>query len=508
VAGIFFAASPAMTNHLFGHFNFYSAWALLLFVLALLRMLERPSGPRAILAGVSLAAVAYTDYYYFIYASVFTLCAVAHRCCGVTMTLAPARPHGRLDRVLLVVAMVFATLALVIGVTGGIVIESPLRVSLTRGINVRAVATAALLWWLWRRRPLAVHGRWPPPLRAPALRPAAVAVAAALLLMSPIFLAAFESWREGDYVSQTYLWRSSPTGVDPATLLVGNPYHAVWGAPIGALYAATGMNPFDGPLWMGIVPLLLWITRRSWVDAPDVRLWILAGLVFLFWALGPFLIVMGVNTGVPLPQFLARFVPVVSNARIPSHAVVFVYLAVSIVLAHAIARTALRRPAAILALAVYLLVDFAPAPFPMHRLDVPGIYHQLAALPAGAVVEVPLGLRDGFGEEGRFEPSVLFYQTVHGKPLSGGYIARLPPSARRRMHESPVLEPLLRLSGGQPLAAPLPGGREAGSALRGTGVKYVVLNHRTAPAEAAAFVQTWPVRSIGRSGDHELFVLD
>ena len=39
----------------------------------------------------------------------------------------------------------------------------------------------------------------------------------------------------------------------------------------------------------------------------------------------------------------------------------------------------------------------------------------------GSVCELPIGLRDGFGELGRLDMRVLYYQTLHGRPITGGF---------------------------------------------------------------------------------------
>ena len=44
----------------------------------------------------------------------------------------------------------------------------------------------------------------------------------------------------------------------------------------------------------------------------------------------------------------------------------------------------------------------------------------------GAVLELPLGIRDGFGEYGVLDSRVQDHQTLHEKPLVGGFVSRMP----------------------------------------------------------------------------------
>ena len=80
--------------------------------------------------------------------------------------------------------------------------------------------------------------------------------------------------------------------------------------------------------WLGIVPVVvLLMGRGQWFDTEEARRWKVVLVVFAIWALGPFLTVAGFDMGLPLPQALARFVPLVENARMPGRAMVCVYLA-------------------------------------------------------------------------------------------------------------------------------------------------------------------------------------
>jgi hypothetical protein len=125
--------------------------------------------------------------------------------------------------------------------------------------------------------------------------------------------------------------------------------------------------------------------------------------------------------------------------------------------------------------------------------DLPSSYLALheAARP-GAVCELPLGLRDGFGETGSLDEAVLFHQTVHERPIVGGFIARLPPALGRRYDTIPVIRSFLRLSSGGDVASEDMGlpPANAAAALASTGIAYVVLDRRRAGAELVRYVES------------------
>jgi hypothetical protein len=100
---------------------------------------------------------------------------------------------------------------------------------------------------------------------------------------------------------------------------------------------------------------------------------------------------------------------------------------------------------------VALILEFLPAPFPLTKVQTPALYSSLSEFGDGAILELPFGIRDGFGEHGRLDHWTLYYQSVHERPLVGGFVARLSPRLKARYAEAPILSSLLRLSSGRQL---------------------------------------------------------
>lgn len=90
--------------------------------------------------------------------------------------------------------------------------------------------------------------------------------------------------------------------------------------------------------------------------------------------------------------------------------------------------------------AALALAETAPAPFPMVALPRFPALEALEALPPGAAVV------DATGDEYR----MLFRQTIHGRPMAGGHVSRVPEPADRFIRETPWLTFLL--AGGPPPA--------------------------------------------------------
>jgi hypothetical protein len=244
-----------------------------------------------------------------------------------------------------------------------------------------------------------------------------------------------------------------------------------------------------------------------------VREWVWLGSIFFVWALGPHLMAAGHNTGMILPQSLLRFLPIVNNARIPGRAMVVVYLALAMLASLALAerRRASTRPVRMLSLvAVLMIIDYVPAPFPMIALTYPGVYDQLRNQPEqGAVCELPMGLRDGFGERGMFDERALFYQTIHQRPIVGGFVARLPRSVTAAYTKDVLLDALLTLSSGDVGGgSPIPDRRLASEKLREDGIRFVILDRAQASPALIEYVDTvLPLTVIGEAEGHSLYVV-
>lgn len=513
-AAVVFAWSPYVTAHLAGHFNLIAAWVLPLFTLLLLRALEDGDAWSRILLGVVFGAIPYVDYYYFVYAASLGIVVLAHRTWRVSVA---ARPSSRWQRrvlgacaVLLLIDL--ALLAIVVS-TGGTTIGVAGHTISMRGVeNPAAIAgfliTIAIAVAFGPR----LRGRIDTGVLAADVDRLSVAALGAVLLLAPLTIQGVALWRHGGYVSQTYFWRSAPAGIDVGTMLLGNPGGALWGGIPASIFERLRIDPIERGAWLGpgviVLAAIGLLLDRS---GESVRLWTLIGIVFLIWALGPRLQAFGHDLHVFLPGVLVRYLPLAANARMPGRAMVVVYLAAAMLAAlGAQALLARRRRLLVWTLLASVFLDLLPRQQPLYRPDRPSIYDTIArASGPGSVCELPMGLRDGFGETGRFDMRVLYYQTIHGRPITGGFVARLDPRLLAAYQFDPVLGVLLRLSAGALLAKQqtLPAAL-AGDSLRLQGIRFLVLNRREAPPDLVRYVESGlPVRALQEDEGRTLYEL-
>lgn len=516
MSGVVFSSSPYVSAHLLGHFNLIGVWTLPLFTLCVLRALERHSLKWSVWTGVCLAAVAYTDYYYTVYCLVIGGAIVVYRSAMLALQLRPTQLSVSARRNAVALGGLLAIAIVSIWVTGGI----DRRVL---GVRIKAVEPGNLLtaeWvvlfsvlWLRYRPRLIVSPADAYAKVAAQLRLMAPAVALFVCCVSPLIVHAGGLWWRGDYSAPPHFWRSGAPGVDLATLVLGNPFNPLTGAWTTAQYSRLGLDRVEGIGWLGVSVwlALVWAlvnVRKQRGLAPVVCL----GAFFAVWALGPWLTVLGKNVGLILPQNFFAFVPILSNARIPGRALSGTLLAGALALAQYLVQASpQQRRLAIGGVIALMFVDVLPAPLPLTALSVPAIYKALPGAASGALLELPMGLRDGFGEIGNFDDRVLWYQMSHGRPLVGGFLARIAPSIADGYAQMPVVRSLLELSASPAGTVAAEDSTLAASdqrrALKTASVEFVMLDLDEAEPALVQFTHALSMRLIQSDGHRELFAV-
>jgi hypothetical protein len=263
--------------------------------------------------------------------------------------------------------------------------------------------------------------------------------------------------------------------------------HPLWGPASRA--AVPLQNPSEKIVFLGFSVLALaafacWKLRGN----RQVHFWGFIALATWVLSLGPVLQFFGrsrftdFEVAVPLPYLLLYKLPFLSIMRTPTRLAVLTMLALAVLVAYAVMLLLQRldrhateakagsmdwRQAALsLGVSAVILFEFLAIPFPTvpPGWNVP-IYSKIAQEPGRfAILELPLRL--SFGD-------YLAYQTVHGKPIIGGYLSRQPPYPT--LERVPALRYLLdATSPDDPIRSQIIDGAGVRS-LRDIGVKYVII---------------------------------
>lgn len=195
------------------------------------------------------------------------------------------------------------------------------------------------------------------------------------------------------------------------------------------------------------------------------RFWGVVAIIGAVLALGPHLTVLGRSLAVPLPYLvLHRWVPFFSFTGMPARFAFVTVIGTAVMAAYGMQaiEARLQRGRRVLGAAIPMLLvglEFLTVPYPVTSIRVPDFYHRMAADGESyAIIDAPM------------IEWILYYQTVHGKPMIGGYVTRPPAENYRFLTEMPVVATLA-------LNAPAAGPeatRGALDMLRGWNVRYII----------------------------------
>jgi hypothetical protein len=267
--------------------------------------------------------------------------------------------------------------------------------------------------------------------------------ALALVLAAPLLLGIARELRDGEQTTPPaeHALRNS---ADLLAFVSPQPLHPLWGASMRGWYAAHQLDLEDeSVVYPGLVVLALAVAglaRRS-TRRP---FWAVVALCMALLALGPALHLGGPQSvvqmplGLPTPYGLLQQAPLVSIGRTPARFMGMGMLALAILAAAGVAALGQRRDAdphssgqrpqaptgrstAVLAPLAALLVgfEFLSVPFPVSAPRVPGAYQFVAARDcSGPLLELPV-------DAGSVDQKArMYFQTLHGCAISGGYVSR------------------------------------------------------------------------------------
>jgi hypothetical protein len=513
IAGALFACSPFLVTRGSAHFSLVAAAPLPIFLWWLMRTWETRRRRDAVGLGVTLAWAAYCDVYYGVYCILLGACYAASR----VFVAAPARPRatdGRQWRRLLdagIVALV--CVIVVVNLVGqGSLRLGPLVVSMRTLYTPVLILTVLVLARLVITMRLRVGLRALPTARE-LVSATSVAVIAAMALLSPVIYAIGVRVAEGRLVRAPVLWRSSSQGADLLGLALPNPNHPLMPAALSEWLATRPGGLHDQVASLSFVAILViaWAWRAGY--RPD-RFWMAITAGFGLMTLGPFIQIAGLNTYIPTPWALLRYVPIVGEARMPSRFAIVAMLGLAVLFASALAALAerhrRRRPLLLAAVGLALAFELAPVPRTLYSAEIPAVFQAIAADPRPVrVLNLPFGVRDGLSSLGNFNASSQYYQTLHGKRLIGGYLSRVSDRHKAYTRRQPVLSALMRLSEGKPLTETQAtrARRFARRFAEAADVAYVVMDRRRVTPELRTFaIELLRLDLVESSGVFDLYV--
>ncbi|NTW01228.1 MAG: hypothetical protein HGA19_07930 [Oscillochloris sp.] len=230
-----------------------------------------------------------------------------------------------------------------------------------------------------------------------------------ILAVGGVDAAVLEDW----YVRQVF------HSVSLIDLIAPNIQHPIWGPTATAWLQ--GLHPFGLETGAGVglvitILSLLALARRPRQSWP----WAILAFGTLLLAMGPQLRLTTADSPVPGPFLLLDLIGPFRNSSRPSVFLALTMIALAVLAAEGFASLRDFHPAR-WTIAVLLIAELSVAPWPITSISAASVYHLLNADPIpGAVFDLPPRNNDSVN---------LLKQICHGRPIIGGYLARLPDYA-------------------------------------------------------------------------------
>ncbi|HWQ18448.1 MAG TPA: hypothetical protein VN455_01630, partial [Methanotrichaceae archaeon] len=258
--------------------------------------------------------------------------------------------------------------------------------------------------------------------------------------------------------------------------------HPLFGGIVAPVsYGFTG-NPSENTTFIGYTVLLLSLITIFKLRSDKTALfWIISAVFFSVMSLGPVLHLDGrieftrQQVMIPLPYSLIyHTVPFLENCRTVGRFFVIAILSFSVLSGYGISWIMRRYPnrsnlAAVL-VAALIVFEYASVPYPLSYVDHPAFYENISHDKGSyALLEIPATKIYESGVR------ILYYQTIHCKPIVGTQAARVPSNARDFELNTPFIRDLTYLAPANDIAAQ--NLTEIGaSVLNQYDIKYVIIH--------------------------------
>jgi hypothetical protein len=313
--------------------------------------------------------------------------------------------------------------------------------------------------------------------------------ALAALLSAPLLIPTVREGLNADYAVQGW-GMADQLSADLVGLVTPTELHPLWGSgdwEASLRAVQTGDSRFSdvNTVFVGYATLALAVLGAI-VAGRRARAWLVIALIAFVLALGPLLQINGqslydldgLQVTLPLPYILLHYLPFVKGFRAPNRFSLVLLQAMAVLAGYGAAwllakvagarRRRTDEPEQISSsrftppvlritlglatlLAAAILFEHLAAPMPLTDARVPAPYAALAEQPGDwALLQLPMGWRNGFGVFGAEDTRIEWYQTVHGRPILSGNTSRNPAFKFEYFQRLPLLQAITGIERYQP----------------------------------------------------------
>ena len=292
------------------------------------------------------------------------------------------------------------------------------------GLKLAMIVTPAVIWIGWRNRQ-----RW-----GDYLLGLAAAAALALFIVLPALTPVVASMAAGaDYFTKPPV----PRGIDASYLFRASYANPLFGPLVEASYVTRGYQAAGFVCYLGLVPMVL-AALGVWRAPRRALGWLTLFALGVILAVGVDPIWNGTRLEADfLPFGWLRGIPLLENLRVANRFMLVAGLGLAVLVGIGWQQFGQKQRWALPLAAVLVLAEYSWLPYPIRQVDLSPLLQQVAARP-GAVLDIP------FHQRSRTVHNMAA-QTIHGRPISGGYLSTYPPSTLDGIANEPALSALAGL---------------------------------------------------------------
>lgn len=232
--------------------------------------------------------------------------------------------------------------------------------------------------------------------------------------------------------------------------------HPVFGNVMTDIYSNFSGNTSENTMFIGYTVILLSLFAAHRLKGNKyVRFWLIAALSFSLISLGPLLHLNGetsfteFNTTVPLPHLVLYYlIPFLDNCRTTGRFFVIASLSFAVLTGYGVSellnlkssKKTVKKTMIAVVIGSLIIFEYLAIPVSLSPVDEPSFYKEISQdKDKYALLEIPATKDYVAGS------TIIYYQTIHGKPVVGNWAARYPSTARNFELNTPVVRELTYL---------------------------------------------------------------
>ena len=292
------------------------------------------------------------------------------------------------------------------------------------GLKLAMIVTPVVLWSGWQNRQ-----KW-----SNYALGLGAAASLALFVVLPVLTPLLASIAAG---ADFFIKQPVPRGIDASYLFTASYANPLLGSLVESSYAKRAYGAAGFVCYLGFVPTLL-AALAVWRAPRRAAGWLALFVFAVILAVGVDPHWNGTRLDADfLPFGWLRGIPLLENLRVANRFMLVAGLGLAVLVGIGWQQLRQKRPWALPLVAILVLAEYSWLPYPTRKVEHSPLLQEVATRP-GAVLDIP------FHQRSRTVQNMVA-QTVHGRPISGGYLTTYPPSTLEGIESEPALSGLARV---------------------------------------------------------------